>query len=1068
MTDAHPSPRIRFLSAGAGSGKTYRLTEILRSRLVAGELVPAGILATTFTRKAAGELRERVRGHLLEAKLFDLANAMGESRIGTINAVCGELVQRFSFEIGLSPDLRVLDENESKRLLREALDETITPDERRQLTGLAWRFGMKEVDDNVHHIIAQARSNDLSADALREMGSRNADACIAAFGHVPDEALEGDLKRVLDALMPAFKEALQSPRPVGKTRDYLATIEKFHAELARDVPTWPEWAGLHTAKDPEKGLVPSAEAIREVAGRFIHHPRFAVDVRQYLTLVFELAARTLETYRDTKSRAGTLDFIDQEALLLHHLDQPLVHEALSEELQLVVVDEFQDVSPLQLAIFLKLSEIARESVWVGDIKQAIYGFRGSDTALMQSVIASLPQMQGVVERMNHSWRQRPPLVALTNKVFTHAFRDSLSVEDVALIAQRPERTPESTAYEVWQLPAKNKQKRQADLILALNALMAEGRQIPEKKGELLKPLQWKDIAILVSANDFARETGFALRRAGIPTALASHGLLQKPEAVLALACLRRLYDDRDTLATAEILSLAEAELPEQWLAERLRFNDVHEDSKARAGWREKDFGPDHPASPLLAAIGGVRRQRLAVLTPREALFAVMALADLGRVMARWSGSAEAARSRLANLDALLEMAKTYEDERVARDAPGSIGDFLLWMQAQADDKNDLEARTEANAVSVMTHHAAKGLEWPVVILFDLDKEIRNDLWSIRGEQVDSLNISAPLSSRFVRHWPWPFGDKKKVPAAQQVESTETGQQARQRALEERRRLLYVSMTRARDLLILAFNKPDFSKANWLAETTESPELLPDREDREALLPEGWAVPSAFRMFDHEEAEPTPGTHHGADRPALMWPAVIAPASETRLPLIINPSSAEAVKASIVKTERYGAPLAVEKGSQATNVGNAVHAALAATISQNKAPEINQLDALIRTEGVEVSLSSHGLQTTCREVLAWLELTWPGCPRYAELPIDVRTPSGQVCRGQIDLLIQSPTGWVIIDHKTGYRSGQMDEGTLSEYAGQLTVYREVMGDVSAEMWVLAPTLGSVLQLDLTAS
>ena len=138
--------------------------------------------------------------------------------------------------------------------------------------------------------------------------------------------------------------------------------------------------------------------------------------------------------------------------------------------------------------------------------------------------------------------------------------------------------------------------------------------------------------------------------------------------------MRRLYDDRDTLATAEILSLADAELPEQWLAERLSFNAVHEDSKARAGWREKDFGSDHPASPLLAAIGVLRRQRLAVLTPREALFAVMALADLGRVMARWSGSAEAARSRLANLDALLEMAKTYEDERVARDAPGSIGD----------------------------------------------------------------------------------------------------------------------------------------------------------------------------------------------------------------------------------------------------------------------------------------------------------------------------------------------------------------------------------------------------------
>ena len=102
------SARIRFISAGAGSGKTTALAALLHQALAAGHVQPGGVIATTFTNRAASELRERVRSHLIKQGAFALATAMGSARIGTVNSVCGTLLQRFAFEAGLSTEQRVL------------------------------------------------------------------------------------------------------------------------------------------------------------------------------------------------------------------------------------------------------------------------------------------------------------------------------------------------------------------------------------------------------------------------------------------------------------------------------------------------------------------------------------------------------------------------------------------------------------------------------------------------------------------------------------------------------------------------------------------------------------------------------------------------------------------------------------------------------------------------------------------------------------------------------------------------------------------------------------------------
>lgn len=1055
--------RILFLSAGAGSGKTFRLTEMIRQRLASGAVDAAGLLATTFTRRAAAELKERVRGDLIEAGQLQLAERVGEARIGTVNAVCGELVKRFCFEMGLSPDLRVIDEAEARRLLAETVDQILDPTQADVLSTLCWRFGIEDEAAIITRLVDAARSNDIAPQELRSFGPRNADELIAAICESSGGSdLEFEAQTVIDRHLPTLLDAVAGAKAKGITRAFLAAVQRFRRGLDHGIPNWAQWAALAEHKAPEVALRAVAGEIQAVVGRFAAHPRLAADIQAYLSLVFDLAARALEHYQDSKQRQGLIDFVDQEALLYHHLDHPRVREALHDELQMVVVDEFQDTSPLQLAIFIRLSEIAAETVWVGDIKQAIYGFRGSDARLMQAVLDTLPEVGGVVETMGDSWRSRPALVHLNNRVYARAFADSLRADQVELTPRRPELQPETTVYEVWNLRGKNAGRRRTELIQALVALMTSGREVVDKKSGLLRPLRWQDIAILSDSNKGVADLGAALQGAGVPCRLAGAGLLKRPEVVLALACLRRVYDERDTVSSALIMALADGREPEHWLADRLEYLRRFPERSDRHRWRERVDDPLAPPHPLLARLAELR-EMLAILTPREALGAVLHAADLGSVVMGWSEDRDLGRARLENLDALMALAERYEDEREQRDAPGTLPGFLLWIEQLGRDEKDEQAVVDADAVHVMTHHGAKGMEWPVVVLMDLHNEIKIDLWDVRTESVLPFHIADPLASRFVRYWPWLFGSRKKVAVAQRVEQGSYGAACTVRATEERRRLLYVSMTRARDLLVLAVTNTDWDANPWLQQATICPELLDVSESNGTCLPSDWAAPNRFAGWDSNARQAAIAVQSQPGQ-ALFWPQSTAEA-RTYPDLMFNPSQATPVAARVVHTESVGVPLTVGTSGDRSAVGTLVHAVFASAISQGKAASVEQVNAMIRQRSLESALTGEGLARFSTDLLAWLRRRWPNAMTYAEVPVDVRMPDGRICRGQIDLLVETADGWAIVDHKTGFRSRGTDGETFANYFGQLSAYAAALNDEvrPVETWILTPETGIAVQL-----
>ena len=163
----------------------------------------------------------------------------------------------------------------------------------------------------------------------------------------------------------------------------------------------------------------------------------------------------LQQYQDEKKVRGLIDFTDQEHLLYQLLENASVQAVLKAEIDLLMVDEFQDTSPLQLALFLRLAKLAKKVVWVGDVKQAIYGFRGSDPELMNSVLKHLEANGGKTEVLATSWRSRPELVSYVNTVFVPTFAHLLPKDRVALQPRPNVKTHTEPAVQHWQLIGKN-------------------------------------------------------------------------------------------------------------------------------------------------------------------------------------------------------------------------------------------------------------------------------------------------------------------------------------------------------------------------------------------------------------------------------------------------------------------------------------------------------------------------------------------------------------------------------------------------------------------------------------
>ncbi|MEM9889037.1 MAG: 3'-5' exonuclease, partial [Bacteroidota bacterium] len=507
---------------------------------------------------------------------------------------------------------------------------------------------------------------------------------------------------------------------------------------------------------------------------------------------------------------------------------------LSEELDLLMVDEFQDTSPIQLEIFLKLAHLAKYAVWVGDPKQSIYGFRGAEPELMQAIIEKTGGVRPE-DIQEYSWRSREDIVFCTNALFTKAFTN-LPNEQIALKPRRSKKPNDffegdpleaSEALIHWHFKTTEKTTTNQDwmnncIADSIADLLQNKIYILPKGAKTWRTAQAGDVAVLCRSNKECLAMAEALHRAGLQAAISRSGLLETAEAKLVLACLKYILTRKDTLSIAEILLLASKRPIEEIIEDRLIY------------LRDKELGL--PVGNWAASDDFIRRldklrEEVKELSSSEMLNLLLNEIDLRRIIAAWGNT----QQRLDNIDVIRKMAIDYEERCNRLHTAASLGGFLLWLTEIEYNGEDKQASGEhEDAVNVMTYHRSKGLEFPVLLCHSMEQNLRADLWGaeIQSER-EEIDLTDVLGGRWLRYWVNPYADQyRKTALETRLLESPAYQIKRQQALEEEARLLYVGITRARDYLIFASrNKPmKWLNRVWHEGNESYPTLEPDQSE----------------------------------------------------------------------------------------------------------------------------------------------------------------------------------------------------------------------------------------------
>ena len=292
-----------------------------------------------------------------------------------------------------------------------------------------------------------------------------------------------------------------------------------------------------------------------------------------------------------------------------------------------------------------------------------------------------------------------------------------------------------------------------------------------------------------------------------------------------------------------------------------------------------------------------------------------------------------------------------------------------------------------------------------------------------------------------------------------------GVRARAEAIDEAKRLLYVSMTRARDFLVFGFPAKK-GPCEWLG-SLNAPWLAPDVASTSIVLPDGSDIPCDFQSMV------MPGALQATAEPdsALRWFPVPDTRTE-RLPATCVASASVARPCRITDTVSLGDRIALKAGTDMTALGNTIHACIATAFTDPDAPlDEARVARILDGFGLDGAIDPSGLVRQIGALDRWISLRWPDCRRHAEIPIESILPSGQFMHGRIDLLLEVAGGWVLLDHKANPVPRDRWDQVATEHGGQLFVYADALvratGRAVTEAWLVLPVAAGAIQITMDA-
>jgi ATP-dependent helicase/nuclease subunit A len=1100
------------LSAGAGCGKTFVLTRRFLSHLEPGpDTNLSGLAAITFTERAAREMRERIRAECFQ-RLKNCAESEVEhwlqvtreidaARVSTIHSFCASILRSSAVEAELDPQFGLMDPNIGAAFLRNAvteavhgsvasqhsfaldmvhefgLDRTVSLCEslvrqRFQLNRSLWRNQTPEQlaafwKDRFQQVAPAMGLQTLAADPsvqnLLELLEHN----------VPDNATMQARRAVLLSELPRLKGGMSAiPNPVT-----WMTELRENAQI-KGGGTKKVWADEATYEAVKDNLTDLRTAI-DKASECLEFVEEDIVVAARLSLqALELVTLAIDQYELRKSEAAVLDFDD---LLLRTRDLLRDNEAVRKRvaagIDFLLVDEFQDTDPIQAEIVRAIcgTRLTTGKLFlVGDAQQSIYRFRRADPAVFHRLRMEIPEAGRLP--LNKNFRSQPAILNFVNALFVGTLGEIFQKLEPAVAQMSPDPSIEFL-FAAPQNPEEGdsaearKQLEATWMARRLRELLADPTpriryRDPATGQHALRTVLPGDIVILFRALTDVRHYEQALRDCQLEYYLVGGKAFYAQQEVFDLLNLLRCLNEPDD----DVSLLGALRSPFFGLSDDTLMSLVRHGRSLRAALSLPPPGEITEVQQQLVIHAAAVLHEFHESKDRLPIAGLIQLilehtAYDASLLTEFLG-----RRKLANLRKLIEMARQFDQ------AGGfTLADFVERLKGSVSEETDEElAATQAetsNVIRLMTIHQSKGLEFPVVVVADMDRSGKPP-----GSTAELHTELGPLVAP-----PERFGRRVEHLGLRLFRLLENEAEA-----EEHMRLLYVALTRAADHLILSagLKSPDKVQSGWMTLlakrfdlATGCPVLNP--QTGQAVIPAPYDA-TCPAILSHRVPPRSPLLVPGvkailplkdfaetvSQSEALPLPALVAPlAADRTLRRVFSVSDLETIDerlahpATVSATSAEAAVQPPPNPPNSEELGHLVHGVLEKFDPQGDESQIANLVESLGSTTLSV-ITDDMRQLATNMLLAFMRSDLPQqlasarqCFREIDfqivVPAELLSVSApvKVVSGQIDCLFQTREGdWVILDYKTGDRfAGQDPQKLLDHYDFQLGVYAWAIQD-----------------------
>jgi ATP-dependent exoDNAse (exonuclease V) beta subunit len=943
--------------AGPGSGKTTVLVERFRRLVCEAGIPPSQILAITFTEKAATNMKQKLAAAFRDRP--EDRRQLERAYVSTVHGFCMRLLRENAIFAGIDPEFRVMDERQADTLqavaVSQALDAMFAEDPER-MRRLMEGFAGADLAVAAIEVYEALRSSGAGIPSCSKgvPGGRFADLIDRARGLAQARPVNWTVKQK-EVLHQAVEwgERHRSLRDLPPCREQFAALDNFDCKMT----------GMKRSDSVIDRLKSLKKAVDEDAYRELLTEYYAPE-RQTL---LDVLRRFDQTYRARKAAAAVVDYSDLEEATVRLLEEnDGVRERVRAQFDQVLMDEFQDTNGLQ-ARLLKLVRAADNFYAVGDINQSIYGFRHAEPRVFREYRDEVERSGKPLAELTENWRSRAGILSAVTRILDGAD----GIEPRPLVAARKFEDKAGPSVEVLVASAAD-----ADSALALETRWVARRILELGDG------RFGEIAVLVRNSEVMGAFAAAFEEAGIPYLVGrGRGFYEGREITDLIHMLRVLLNPQDEISMAAVLRSPLVGLSDEAL---LRLKQSGNLGKAVRSLEMKPHDPVDMAR-LERFRADLRDWR--VVKDYTAFDLLLQRAMDAAGYAHTAGSREA-----ANVEKFLAIAR----EAASRLTLAGFVDELDLVRASNPRDTDAPPEDATNAVRVLTVHAAKGLEFPIVFVAAIHKGMDTKLGDL------SFSPDAGLGAR----WRNPASGESKDDVIQHANR----QERKQREIDEGNRLFYVAMTRAEEHLVLSYSRTETAPKNWAG-----------------LLEERWDGP-VTRVTKPPDALMRKRT--ALERPAplvLPRPALAGQYDSNATVTSIAAFAACPRRYYLERYLRWQAPapppevlMEAVLTMPASEFGSQAHAVLAGTATGDVHPEALRLAESFRSSG----LGKRAARATRVE-------------REFDFLLAVEDV---VLRGQIDLWFEDKGELILVDYKTDtVTTAREAERHAEAYGEQLRLY-----------------------------